>query len=116
MGTLDQVVKQYGLHNLAPLIMLQAKLSIKICVYIMFLSPTILPLQYPLQRATTRRVHPSYLDLPAYTKMRRRQEDCQDWQGLRKLLNTGKKILNYLKLLLRKRNMIIPDVFAVLCL
>ena len=27
--TLDQVVKQYGLHNLAPLIMLQAKLSSK---------------------------------------------------------------------------------------
>ena len=84
----------------------------------MFLSPTKLPLQYPLQRATARRVHvhQSYLDLPAYTKMRRRQEDCQDCQGLRKLLNTGKKILNYLKLLLRKRNMIIPDVFAVLCL
>ena len=28
--TLDQVVKQYGLHNLAPLIMLQAKLSSKL--------------------------------------------------------------------------------------
>merc|ERR1712083_479821 len=31
MGTFHGVVKQYGLHNLAPLIMLQAKLSIKIC-------------------------------------------------------------------------------------
>ena len=29
--TFDQTVKQYGLHNLAPLIMLQVELSIKIC-------------------------------------------------------------------------------------
>ena len=33
-------------------------------------------------------------------------EDCEGQTA-----NTGKIILNYLKLLLRKRNMIIPDVY-----
>ena len=38
--TFDQTVKQYGLHNLAPLIMLQVELSIKISDIHHVLSPS----------------------------------------------------------------------------
>jgi len=69
-------------------------------------------LQYPLQRANARREHPSYLDLPTYTRMRRRQEDCR-MPGRRYLIIQGRNLYIHI---LRKRNMIIPDVFAVLSL
>ena len=45
----------------------------------------------------------TYLDLPTYTKIRRRKKRrvARDKENT----NTGKIILNYMKLLLRKRNM-----------
>jgi len=61
--TLDQVVKEYGPHNLAPLIMLQAKLSSKIFDIHHVLSPSC-TLYYDIPSSAAGEMHLPSIYLP----------------------------------------------------
>ena len=110
--TFHEIVKQYGLHNLAPLIIVTGRnFPLRSAIHHV-LSAIIHTLSwYPLHiMATARRDAPTKY-LPTWWETRRRTGGCQ---GLWNLQNTGKEnfYTHLLETLLTKRTMILSRCFC----
>ena len=74
----------------------------------MFLSPTILPIQYPLHVATARRVH-----LPSPTYLHEDEEEAGGLPGTKKTDKYREDNTKLLETFTEKKEYEIPDVFCL---